>query len=462
VPEIETKKEDIQQKPLIKIEAVNVTYNAGKSNEVRALENVNLEIYPQEFVVILGPSGCGKSTLLYAVSGLQKTTSGNIKIDDECISAYSKKQIARFHQTKIGMIFQSFYLINSLNILDNVYLPKIFERKGGEIKEMQDRAKTLLERFNISEQVEKFPSELSGGQKQRVSVARALMNNPEIILADEPVGNLDSKSAHNVLSILKELNETDKKTIVLVTHDATHSEYADKIVHMKDGKIIKIEIGVKNKVPVESYIFKDGVLKRQLVEQGMVKEEVIPDDLKLLMRSFSNLSFSQIGAMMVPFKTQQLFSHIFFSMTNEQMDSAKKYLQNFLYTSLDFEQLERHLDMGIEKGGAGWDKRYVRTFMDNLQRIVTQAKKINFSDLDSSAYETALYLNDLYELSLGQDNLKAFTGIILDRLKNRIGIDEIQKLFDIQKEKGGLGFDRRTARKIAREIEILILMRYSA
>jgi putative ABC transport system ATP-binding protein len=462
MPEIETKIEKEERNPLIEIEGVNVTYNEGKPNEVRSLENINLKIFPQEFVVILGPSGCGKSTLLYSVSGLQKTTSGNIKVDNESISGFDKKQSAKFHQKKIGMIFQSFYLINSLNILNNVYLPKIFERENNDIGEMEKRAKTLLERFSIGEQTEKFPNEMSGGQKQRVSIARALMNNPEIILADEPVGNLDSKSAHNVLSILKELNEIDKKTIILVTHDPTHSEYADKIVHMKDGKIIKIEIGVKKKAPIESYIFKDGVLKRKLEEQGMVREEIIPDDLRLLMRAFSDLSFSQIGSMMVPFKTQQLFSHIFLSMTNEQMDIAKKNLQDFLYTSSDFEKLEKHLDMGIEKGGAGWDKRYVKTFLDNLRRIMIQSKKINFSNPDGSAYETALYLNDLYKLELSPERLKSFTGIILDRLKNRIGIDEMQKLFDISKEKGGLSFDKRTAKRIAREVEILLLMRYSA
>lgn len=462
MPETETKTKNKEENPLIEIEGVNVTYNKGKSNEVRSLENVSLKIFPQEFVVILGPSGCGKSTLLYSMSGLQKTTSGEIRIEKECISSYDKKQIARFHQKKIGMVFQSFYLISSLNVLDNVYLPKIFDKEKFDFEKMRERAKSLLERFNISEQLHKFPTELSGGQKQRVSIARALMNNPEIIFADEPVGNLDSKAAHNVLSILKELNEVDKKTIILVTHDPTHSDYADKIVHMKDGKIIKIEVGLKKKLPIESFIFKDGVLKRKLEEQGMIKEEIIPDDLRLLMRAFSDLSFSQIGAMMVPFKTQQLFSHIFFSMTNDQIDVAKKNLQDFLYSMSDFEKLEKYLDLSSEKGGAGWDKRYVRTFVDNLRRILDQAKKINFSDLGNSAYETAIYINNFFELRLDGDRLKLLSGIILDRFKNRIGIDEIQKLLDIKKEKGGLGFDKRTAKKISKEIEILLLMRYSA
>lgn len=458
--EVETKIENNKEKkPLIEIEDVNVTYNKGKSNEVRSLENVNLKIFPQEFVVVLGPSGCGKSTLLYSISGLQKTTSGEIKIEEENISSYNKKQIARFHQKKIGMIFQSFYLISSLNILENVYLPKIFDKESFDLEKMRGRAKSLLERFNISEQIHKFPSELSGGQKQRVSIARSLMNNPEIILADEPVGNLDSRSAYNVMTILKELNEVDKKTVILVTHDPSHSSYADKIVHMKDGKIIKIEINLKKERPIDKYILKDDVLKRNL---GMVKDEIIPDDLKLLMRSFSGLSFSQIGAMMVPFKTQQLFSHIFFSMTNDQIDMAKKNLQDFLYSSLDLEKLKENLDLSRDEGGAGWDKRYVETFVESLQRILDQSKKINFSDLKNSAYEMAVYLNNLFRLGLDEEGLSLLSGIIMDRLKNRVGINEVQKMIDAKKEKGGLGLDKRTAKKISKEIEILLLVRYSA
>jgi len=273
------------------------------------------------------------------------------------------------------------------------------------------------------------------------------------------VGNLDSRSAYNVMTILKELNEVDKKTVILVTHDPSHSSYADKIVHMKDGKIIKIEINLKKERPIDKYILKDDVLKRNL---GMVKDEIIPDDLKLLMRSFSGLSFSQIGAMMVPFKTQQLFSHIFFSMTNDQIDMAKKNLQDFLYSSLDLEKLKENLDLSRDEGGAGWDKRYVETFVESLQRILDQSKKINFSDLKNSAYEMAVYLNNLFRLGLDEEGLSLLSGIIMDRLKNRVGINEVQKMIDAKKEKGGLGLDKRTAKKISKEIEILLLVRYSA
>ncbi len=237
------------EKQKIEIENLSVIYNQGQSNEVRSLENVNLEIYPQEYVIIFGPSGCGKSTLLYSISGLQRPTYGTVKVDGQDINKISKKEQVEFHRRKIGMIFQAFYLIPSLNIIDNVCLPKIFT--GDSQKERREAAMKLLHRFGIAEQADKFPSELSGGQKQRVAIARSLINNPDIILADEPVGNLDSKSSHNVMMILKELNEIDKKTIILVTHDPNHLAYGDKIVHMKDGKIIKVEIVEKKKSPKE-------------------------------------------------------------------------------------------------------------------------------------------------------------------------------------------------------------------
>jgi putative ABC transport system ATP-binding protein len=449
------------QEALIEVMDINVTYNKGRSNEFRALENVNLNICPREYVIIFGPSGCGKSTLLYAISGLLKATSGEIKVNNDSISSFSKKQIAKFHQKKIGMIFQSFHLIPSLNVLDNVILPKIFE--GENFEERDQMARVLLDRFGIAEQADKFPSELSGGQKQRVSIARSLINDPEIILADEPVGNLDSKSSYNVMSILKDLNEIDKKTIILVTHDPAHLRYGDKIVHMKDGKIIKIET-VKQKQKdslLESYILKDGKIRPEF-EGQLIKEETIPADLRMLMKAFRSLSVNQIGAMLVPFKAQQLFSHIFFTMTDDQIKVAQKRLQDFLFGSGDFDKFVRELDLTVERGGAGWDRRYAETFAQNVKRIVLQANKVSFIDVEKSASDLAVYINHLFRLNLNETDQHKLAQIVLDRLKNRIGIEEFEKIIDKAKEKGGMGFNRRTSQKISRELEIVLLLRYSA
>ncbi len=440
--------------PNITVKDVNVIYNEGKSNEMRALEGINLEIFPQEYVIIFGPSGCGKSTLLYSIAGLQKPTSGAVMIDNEDISAYGKKKMAWFHRRKMGMVFQAFYLIGSLSILDNVGLPKTFD--GVKLSERKAKALELLERFNISNQSDKFPSELSGGQKQRVSIARALVNNPDIILADEPVGNLDSKSSHIVMSILKDLNEIDKKTVILVTHDPAHLEFGDKIVHMRDGKITKIEIVKKKKTTAESFIFKDGK-----VREDLVKEEYIPLDLRHLMRSFRGLTANQISNLLVPFKAQQIFSHLFFSMTNDQVERAIKKVEDFLYLKNEFDYFSKELDLSLDKGGAGWDKRTAERFALEVKQLTDQAKKISFTEKSKSAQELTRYIDLRLKLNLDDAKKSLLAGVIVDRLENRIGKDEFEKLMDISEKHNGLDFDRRVAIRIARELELLLLLRYS-
>ncbi len=440
--------------PNITVKDVNVIYNGGKSNEMRALEEINLEIFPREYVIIFGPSGCGKSTLLYSIAGLQKPTSGAVMIDGEDISTYKKKKMAWFHRRKMGMVFQAFYLIGSLSILDNVCLPKTFD--GVKLSERRTKAMELLERFNISNQSDKFPSELSGGQKQRVSIARALVNNPDIILADEPVGNLDSKSAHIVMSILKDLNEVDKKTIILVTHDPAHLEFGDKIVHMRDGKITKIETVKKKKTSAESYIFKDGK-----VREDLVKEEYIPLDLRHLMRSFRGLTANQISNLLVPFKAQQIFSHLFFSMTNDQIEKAIKKVEDFLYLKNGFGDFLKELDLPLEKGGAGWDKRTAEHFADKVRQLTEQAKKISFTEKNKTAQDLAEYVNIKLKLNLADDKKILLAGVIMDRLENHIGKDEFEKIMDISEKHSGLGFDKRVAKRISGELELLLLLRYS-
>jgi len=258
--------------PIIQVKNLKVIYNQGKTNEVRSLFDVSVKIYPKEYVIIYGPSGCGKSTLLYSMSGLQAPTEGEIAIEGKKLAEMTKKEKVTLHQTGIGMVFQAFYLIPSLTILDNVCLPKVFR---GESKEKRkEEGATLLRRFNIIEQSDKFPSQLSGGQKQRVSIARSLVNNPQIIFADEPVGNLDSVSSENVMQIFKELNEIDKKTIVLVTHNAEHLHYADRIIYVKDGKVIREEVN-KEKRPEEA-------VKEKVPD---IKYNELSDDLKLLKRT---------------------------------------------------------------------------------------------------------------------------------------------------------------------------------
>lgn len=448
--------------PIIKITDLNITYNRGKTSEVRALENVNLEIYPREYVIIFGPSGCGKSTLLYSIAGLQKPTSGTVETDGENIDHYSDSEMVFYHRRKIGLIFQAFYLIESLNVVDNIFLPKAFTDE--DEKAAQTRVLQLMERFGIADQAKKFPSQLSGGQKQRASIARALINNPEIILADEPVGNLDSKSSHNVMAILDELNRHDQKTVILVTHDPAHLVYGDKIVHMKDGKITKIEVVKNRKSPLDSYIFKkgqEGALKEDLRRSGLEREEYIPADLRQLSRSFQSFSPERLGEILVSFKAEQIFSHIFFSITNEQITAAKNDLADILYGKIDYAKMEKILAAPEEEHGAGWDKRNAEKFTREAKRLIEAGDRIDFTEVSHSAEELGAYLRQRYELELDEKKTRHLAELISDRLKNRVGMNEFNRICDLPEKEGGLGLDRRTSRKVAHELELLLLIRYS-
>ena len=227
-----------KNQPIIEVQNLRVIYNQGESNEVRSLEDVNLDIYSHEYIIIYGPSGCGKSTLLYSIAGLQMPTYGEVIVEDKKISQMSNKDKVALHQVGTGMIFQSFHLIPSLNVIDNVCIPKSF--RGEKRKSRNEEGMKLLQRFSISEQFEKFPSQLSGGQKQRVAIARALVNNPGVIFADEPTGNLDSKAGVQIMKILQNLNNQGH-TIILVTHETYTAQHAKRILEMKDGKIVSDE-----------------------------------------------------------------------------------------------------------------------------------------------------------------------------------------------------------------------------
>lgn len=224
--------------PIIRTEQLTVIYDQGKPSETIAIQDVNIEIFPEEYIVIFGPSGCGKSTLLYALTGMEKPTHGKVLIKNNDISVLNPTELARFMRRNIGFIFQAYNLIPTLNVIQNVALPQMFE---GQMKYTRmDMAKKLLTRFGVEMHADKLPQEMSGGQQQRVGIARSLINDPAIIFADEPVGNLDSRSAENVLQILLELNEKDKKTIILVTHEPRYLTYAHRVFYMRDGHLIKV------------------------------------------------------------------------------------------------------------------------------------------------------------------------------------------------------------------------------
>ena len=435
-------------KPNIEVKDLNLVYNSGKPNEIKGLENINLKIFSHEYVIIFGPSGCGKSTLLYAIAGFHRPTGGEIVVDGEDINSFDEKRKVEFRRNRIGMVFQSFFLVPTLTVLDNVCLPKIF--LNADFSEREKKGLELLERFGIREQAEKFPAELSGGQKQRVAIARALVNNPDILIADEPVGNLDSKSSFNVMTILRELNEKDKKTIILVTHDPAHLSFGNKVVFMSDGKISKTEEVVERK---------EAVLKGE--EEVLVKKEMINPEIQMLMRSFRNFSPSQVGMLLIPFKAQQFLSHIFFNVSDEQIEIARNKLQEVVSGKISADDFEKILDTPFEKGGAGWDKRTAHRLASRLREIMECSQKIDLSAPEKSANVIGEYIQKLFELELIEDQKIKLLQLIRLRIENKLSVVELRKGLDRPESERGMGMDRRTAGKVAREVEILLLARFS-
>ena len=221
---------------MIKLTGINKIYRTDEI-ETQALENVNLEVQKGEFLSIMGPSGCGKSTLLNIMGLLDTPTSGTIEINGTRTENMSDKELAAFRNKTLGFVFQSFHLINSLNVIDNVELPLLYRKMSSS--ERTALAKQVLERVGLSHRMKHMPTQLSGGQCQRVAIARAIVGNPEIILADEPTGNLDSKMGAEVMELLHKLNKEDGRTIVMVTHNEAQAKQTARTIRFFDGRQVE-------------------------------------------------------------------------------------------------------------------------------------------------------------------------------------------------------------------------------
>lgn len=221
---------------MIEVKNVSKVYKMGKER-VTALNNVSLKINDGEFVAIVGPSGSGKSTLMHLVGGLDTPTSGNIYIDNKDISKLKDKEMSKYRNQTIGFVFQSFNLENTQTALENVMMPLIFAGVSG--KDRKEKAKKALEAVGLGDKIKHRPNEMSGGQRQRVSIARALVNQPQIIFADEPTGNLDSKNGELIMKLLNDLNSRGY-TIIMVTHNLEEARKSKRIIKIKDGEVEEV------------------------------------------------------------------------------------------------------------------------------------------------------------------------------------------------------------------------------
>lgn len=218
-----------------RLEVINLKKYYGKNeNIVKAVDGVSLKIEDGKFTTIIGTSGSGKSTLLHCMAGLDKPTDGTVILDGKNIYDYNDEELSKIRRKKFGFIFQSFNLIPVISVYDNIILPILLDGS----KPDEEYINSIIKAVGLEEQIKKFPNELSGGQQQRVAIARALSNKPAIIFADEPTGNLDSKTTQDVMSLLKNTVKEFNRTLLMITHDKSIAESADKIITISDGKII--------------------------------------------------------------------------------------------------------------------------------------------------------------------------------------------------------------------------------
>lgn len=219
---------------IVRTEGLKKYYRLGE-NTVKALDGVDFSVKEREFVAIIGKSGSGKSTLLHMIGGLDVPTAGEVYVDGKRLSDMNREQLAIFRRRKVGFVFQNYNLVPDLNVYDNVVLPVELDGKRSDRRFVRE----IMELLQLEEKADAFPGMLSGGQQQRAAIARAVAAKPSIILADEPTGNLDTASGHDVMGLLKVAAKQFQQTVILITHDNDIAQIADRIVHIEDGKIVK-------------------------------------------------------------------------------------------------------------------------------------------------------------------------------------------------------------------------------
>jgi putative ABC transport system ATP-binding protein len=424
---------------IIKIENVNLWYDKGKPIEVHALKNINISIDRGDYAAFFGPSGCGKTSILYAISGIDRFQEGKVLINDRDISGLTNQELAIFRQTGIGIVFQQFNLVPSLSVLKNVALPMLFVGVSSAKAEIE--AQKLIKRLGLEKYADRYPYELSGGQQQRVGIARALANNPPIIIADEPLGNLDSVSAKIVLEFLKELNEKDGRTVIMVTHEAWSLRDVKTIFHMKDGAVSSVEKSEKGSVAAS--------LSKQLYEQLSLKDgDSNKDSLeeKLSARVLAN-----------------------FLLRGYSMDEIRRFesfVNDRFENKIDDKEFRKLINKPFKEGGVGlWKKKAERVTV-YLEGIIDKRKDIEhiFSTIEKNPELSILdevagirnWLIEGYTGKLSPQQITSFDQVMSDRIRGFIPANKIVEILDLSTNKFGVGLSFRAAQLMAEKLELIL------
>lgn len=421
--------------PIIKLESINLYYDRGRPTEVWALKDVSLEINKGEYCAFFGPSGCGKTTILYVLSGMEseRVTSGQVLINGRDIAKFTKRELAVFRQIGVGIVFQQFNLIPSISVLDNVALPMAF--LGISLERRRAEAQKLLERLNIAPYANRLPSELSGGQQQRVGIARALANNPPIIICDEPLGNLDSENANKVLEFMKELNIKDGRTVIMVTHEAWSLRDARKIFYMKDGQILRVE-EPKEQGDVAKTVSK--LMYKQL-NPDLGENQLMAKTLSnMLLRGYSTDEVKRFEF----FLLQRLSDHIDDDVFREVLDRSY-----------------RNGGVGLWKGKAAKISFIVEGIMQQrhtIEEVYSLLEKNPESPLVEEAQKIRKWLLEGYTGKFDEQQQLRLDEIIVERLRNIITPENFEQILNLSKKKFGLGLSMRTANRVAEKLESIL------
>jgi putative ABC transport system ATP-binding protein len=404
---------------ILEVKNLSVVYQPGTASEILALDNATLDIEAEEFLIIFGPSGCGKSTLLYSISGVeQDILSGEILFKGQDVRKMDKDDFILYHRNSAGLIFQNHNLIPTLNIISNITLPLTFQGIG--TRERNRRGKEILERFGISDIANKIPTQLSGGQQQRAGIARALINNPEIILADEPTGNLDSVSARNALDLLKDLRDQFHKTVILVTHESQYLPYADRVIFMKDGKIVD--------------------------EQRKSTGTTI----------ISGLALQQQVMGRVP----KIIAFLDFNTTSDQYQRLELLVQNFLLKAITAQELLHELHRPMKKGGISIFKQKAERMVARLQEIKEYGEIILGAVADDPAFKIQLdYLVDWLfkeDKHVTPESKQVVFKLIEDLMKGEFSETVFEEKLALPIDKKGAGLNLNVAKHISTKLHLII------